>query len=89
MSAFSVNHVSLAYLSCHKRLPMSNLAQGFPYKFVGTVPSRSFRDAPRVITETRTQLNFFSKMVLKDLFPERAFNELLTFAYLERQKIKV
>lgn len=62
---------------------------GYPYKFVGKVPSQTFDNAPQVITDTRTQLNFWSKLVLGNAFPERAYNELLTFAYLEGQKIKV
>jgi len=63
--------------------------KGFPYKFVGKVKSRKFQDAPWVILETRTQLNFFSRLVLGDQFPDKAYNEELTFAYLEGQKIKV
>jgi len=68
---------------------MADRIKGFPYKFVGKVKSRKFQDAPWVIPETRTQLNFFSRLVLKDQFPNKAYNEELTFAYLEGQRIKV
>lgn len=70
------------------RMSAFSVNHGYPYKFVATVASRPFDNAPWVIPETRTQLNFFSKVVLRDKFPNAAFNELLTFAYLEGQKIK-
>ncbi|KAF1343985.1 2OG-Fe(II) oxygenase superfamily-domain-containing protein [Delphinella strobiligena] len=70
------------------RMQAFSVNHGYPYKFVGKVPSQTFDNAPQVITDTRTQLNFWSKLVLGNAFPERAYNELLTFAYLEGQKIK-
>lgn len=70
------------------RMQAFSVNHGFPYKFVGTVPSQPFTGAAWPITETRTQLNFMSKMVLQGKFPEKAYNELLTFAYMENQKIK-
>lgn len=81
--------VLLLTSSAFGRMQAFSVNHGYPYKFVGKVPSQTFDNAPRIITDTRTQLNFWSKLVLGTAFPERAYNELLTFAYLEGQKIKV
>ncbi|KAL1296645.1 hypothetical protein AAFC00_000128 [Neodothiora populina] len=70
------------------RMSAFSVNHGYPYKFVAAVESRPFEGTSWVITETRTQLNFFAKLALQDQFPDKAFNELLTFCYLEGQKIK-
>lgn len=70
------------------RMSGFSVNHGYPYKFIAAVASRPFEGSSWVMRETRTQLNFFAGLALKEAFPNRAFNELLTFAYLEGEKLK-
>ncbi|TKX20787.1 2OG-Fe(II) oxygenase-like protein 7 [Elsinoe australis] len=63
--------------------------RGMPYKFVAKGESMPFEGAPWPLTETRSRLNWASRLVLKEKFKkEEEFNELLTIGYFDGQNIK-
>ncbi|GAB7349809.1 hypothetical protein MBLNU459_g0519t2 [Dothideomycetes sp. NU459] len=62
---------------------------GEDYKFSASVSSVTFNNAPWVIRDVRTRLNWAAQQALGDKFKkEEEFNELLVLQYLEGQKIK-
>ena len=59
-----------------------------PYKYVVSVDSKAFCDAPSVITDVVNRLLWAGKRVVNDgTFKD--FNELLTIGYFEKQDIGV
>lgn len=61
---------------------------GEDYKFSASVQSVAFDQAPWVIKDVRTRLNWAARQALGDKHTEAdEFNELLVFQYLEGQKI--
>ncbi|PNS18046.1 hypothetical protein CAC42_4005 [Sphaceloma murrayae] len=64
--------------------------RGMPYKFVAKGESASFEGAPWPLTETRSRLNWASRLVLgqEKFGREEEFNELLTIGYFDGQNIK-
>ncbi|KAF4547562.1 2OG-Fe(II) oxygenase-like protein 5 [Elsinoe fawcettii] len=62
--------------------------RGMPYKFVAKGASLPFESSPWPLTETRSRLNWASRLVLDDKFgKDQEFNELLTLGYFEQQNI--
>lgn len=63
--------------------------RGMPYKFVAKGESMPFEGAPWPLTETRSRLNWASRLALEEKFKkEEEFNELLTIGYFDGQNIK-
>jgi hypothetical protein len=71
---------------------------GMPYKFIAATASRSFTDAARPITATRSRLNWAASYLLsqepgadtaavKTAWKMKEFNEVLALGYFEAQKI--
>lgn len=61
---------------------------GEDYKFSASVQSTTFDNAPWVIKDVRTRLNWAARQALGDEFTkEDEFNELLVLQYLQGQKI--
>jgi hypothetical protein len=71
---------------------------GMPYKFIAATASRSFKDAARPITATRSRLNWAASYLLshepgadsaavQTAWKTREFNEVLALGYFEAQKI--
>jgi hypothetical protein len=61
---------------------------GMPYKFIATGDSQSFEAAPAAVRAVRSRLNWAQRVFVNDESGYQDFNELLSFAYLEGQKIK-
>ncbi|KAF2107779.1 hypothetical protein BDV96DRAFT_505799, partial [Lophiotrema nucula] len=58
---------------------------GMPYKFIAATASLPFDGAARAITDTRSRLNWASRVMVKEQHVQ--FNEVLALGYFEQQKI--
>lgn len=61
---------------------------GMPYKFVSSVASLPFEEAPWPVTECRSRLNWAARTFLDDRTLDADFNEALILAYMEGQKME-
>ena len=59
-----------------------------PYKYVVSVDSRSFKDAPPIIMNVVNRLIWAGKKIVTD-GTWKQFNELLCLGYMEQQAINV
>lgn len=59
-----------------------------PYKFIVSVNSRAFSEAPKVIMDGLNRLTWAGKHVVQD-GTYQDFNELLALGYFEKQAIGV